>query len=263
MNSHSFVVLAYMESPYLEDCLKSLMAQSMQSEIVISTSTPNGYIARMAEKYNCAVRVNPEPAGIAYDWNFALRCVNSDYVTLVHQDDLYAENYWNAVRSIFIANEKLLIVFTGYQEFDERGVRKSGLNIRIKNFILGFFFRFGNVIRSNFWKSRLLSFGSPICCPSVTYNISMLKEFQFNPDFTIDLDWEAWLQMSAMMGGFGYEKESLMMHRIHVDSETSVGLSDNRRQVEDALIIRSLWPFPVSHLISWLYRASYSSNKVK
>lgn len=263
MNSHSFVVLAYKESPYLEECLKSLVGQSRQSEIVISTSTPNDYITCMAEKYNFAIRVNPEPAGIASDWNFALRCVDSEYVTLVHQDDLYAKNYWSAVRSIFAANEKLLIVFTGYQEFDEHGVRQSGLNIRIKNFILGFFFRFGNVIRSKFWKSRLLSFGSPICCPAVTYNTSMLKGFQFDSGFTIDLDWEAWLRMSAMKGGFGYEKRPLMMHRIHVDSETSVGLSDNRRHVEDALIISSLWPYPLSLLISWLYRASYSSNKVK
>jgi len=263
MNLHSFVVLAYKESPYLEDCLKSLQAQSMQSEIVISTSTPNVYITRMAEKYNCSVKVNSGPSGIANDWNFALQCVNSQYVTLAHQDDIYAEDFWSTVRSVLLTNEELLIVFTGYQEFDDCGIRKIGLNIRIKNLILGIFFGSGNVIRSQFRKTRLLSVGSPICCPSVTYHTLMLKEFQFNPEFTINLDWEAWLRMSAMKGGFGYEKTSLMMHRIHVDSETSIGLHENRRQLEDTHIIRSLWPYPISPLISWLYRASYSSNKVK
>ena len=40
---HTFVVLAYKESEYLEDCIKSTLNQKYKSDVVIATSTPNKY----------------------------------------------------------------------------------------------------------------------------------------------------------------------------------------------------------------------------
>ena len=41
---HTFVVLAYKESKYLENCIKSVLNQKYKSNVIISTSTPNKYI---------------------------------------------------------------------------------------------------------------------------------------------------------------------------------------------------------------------------
>ena len=41
---HTFVVLAYKESNYLEDCIKSVLNQKYKSNVVIATSTPNKFI---------------------------------------------------------------------------------------------------------------------------------------------------------------------------------------------------------------------------
>lgn len=38
---HTFVVLAYKESVYLEDCILSCINQNYKSNVVIATSTPN------------------------------------------------------------------------------------------------------------------------------------------------------------------------------------------------------------------------------
>ena len=44
---HTFVVLAYKESKYLEECIKSVLNQKYRSEVVIATSTPNKFIDKI------------------------------------------------------------------------------------------------------------------------------------------------------------------------------------------------------------------------
>lgn len=63
--NHTFVVCAYKESPYLEECIRSLVAQTVRSNIEIYTSTPNEYIRNIGEKYHIPVYVNEE-AGQEY-----------------------------------------------------------------------------------------------------------------------------------------------------------------------------------------------------
>ena len=41
---HVFAVCAYKDSPYLEQCIRSLKAQTVPSHIIICTSTPSSYM---------------------------------------------------------------------------------------------------------------------------------------------------------------------------------------------------------------------------
>ena len=76
---HTFVVLAYKESEYLEECIKSVLNQKYKSDVVIATSTPNDYIDKMAKKYKLKVIVNnSEKKGIGVDFDFASNCVNNN-----------------------------------------------------------------------------------------------------------------------------------------------------------------------------------------
>lgn len=43
---HTFVVLAYKESSYLEECIKSVLNQKYPSKVVIATSTPFNILIR-------------------------------------------------------------------------------------------------------------------------------------------------------------------------------------------------------------------------
>ena len=47
-DEHTFVILAYKESKYLEDCIKSVTNQSVKSNVVIATTTDNDYIISSA-----------------------------------------------------------------------------------------------------------------------------------------------------------------------------------------------------------------------
>lgn len=41
INLHTFAVCAYGESPYLEECVQSLLAQKVRTRILIATQLPN------------------------------------------------------------------------------------------------------------------------------------------------------------------------------------------------------------------------------
>ena len=49
--SHTFVVCAYKESPFLRDCLVSLTKQTLPARILMATSTPNDAIRSLAEEF--------------------------------------------------------------------------------------------------------------------------------------------------------------------------------------------------------------------
>ena len=46
--NHTFAICAYKESPYLEECIQSLMNQTVKSDILIATATPSKYIDDIA-----------------------------------------------------------------------------------------------------------------------------------------------------------------------------------------------------------------------
>ena len=46
---HTFAVCAYKESPYLDECVRSLVEQTVKTNIAVYTSTPNDYIRGVAD----------------------------------------------------------------------------------------------------------------------------------------------------------------------------------------------------------------------
>ena len=63
---HTWALCAYGESPYLEECIRSLKAQAAPSRIILSTSTPSAYIDEIAGRYDLPVFTH-EGGGIGRD----------------------------------------------------------------------------------------------------------------------------------------------------------------------------------------------------
>ena len=77
---HIFAVCAYGESPYLDECVRSLLAQTVKSEIILVTSTPNDHIRSCANRYGLPLIINRGQGGITQDWNYAYTHSNAKYV---------------------------------------------------------------------------------------------------------------------------------------------------------------------------------------
>jgi glycosyltransferase involved in cell wall biosynthesis len=254
-SDHSFIIPAYGDCPYLEDCILSLKNQSIQSEILIVTSTPSDHISRLAERYGIEVRINSGEAGLANDWNFAYRQCKTKYLTIAHQDDVYYPEYvtkcLQAAGSRNVNDE--LILFTDYQEIAGGNIRRFSLTIIIKRMMLFAFIPFGSASKS-ICKRMLLAFGNSISCPTVMYNTKNIGSFQFNNGFRYNLDWDAWLQLAAKSGRFIYVGKKLMGHRLHAGSETSKNIGNRQRMVEEKQILQTIWGRWLGEGIFFFYR---------
>ena len=124
--NHTFVICAYKESQYLEECIKSVLNQTVKSNIIMSTSTPNDYIKGMAEKYNIPLYINEGEKGIGQDWNFGVSKATTDYVTVAHQDDIYKEKYLEEIVNNLEKGKDFVIAITKYTEI------KNGVEIPVK-----------------------------------------------------------------------------------------------------------------------------------
>ncbi|MFM7399730.1 MAG: glycosyltransferase family 2 protein, partial [Bacteroidota bacterium] len=198
---HTFVVMAYGNSPFLPECLDSLLCQTVRGEICIATSTPSGYLSEQAMRAGATLFVTGSGKGIAHDWNFALRQARTRYVTLAHQDDLYSPTYAERCLNAMRPYPDALICFTDYTELAGGVIRTDSLLLFIKRCMLHFFMPFRR-LRSQFWKTRLLSLGCPIAAPGVFYKLENLGDFQFSPSFSLNMDWDAWSRIALLDGYF-------------------------------------------------------------
>lgn len=265
----TFVIPAYGESPYLESCIRSLLRQTVHCAVLIATSTPNSHIRQLAEKYALPLHIRDKAAfdkgttagsrGIADDWNFAYSRAGTSLVTLAHQDDTYHKTYAETVLQYLNRSKHPLIAFTDYSEMrgDTREVRNRMLVI--KRILLS-----PLLIRplwsSVFIRRRILSFGSAICCPSVTLVKDNLPDTVFTHGFRSNIDWQAWERISKMHGDFVFCPHNLMTHRIHKDSATTAIIADTDRTREDLEMFQRFWPKPVAGIIEHFYQNSEKLN---
>lgn len=261
MKEHTFVICAYKESDFLEECILSLKAQEDTSNIVMVTSTDNGHIRGMAKKYDIPLFVNENKTGISGDWNFALSKGTTKYVTIAHQDDVYESNYAKQILKALNNSKHPLIAFSDYYEI--RGDKKvANTNmLRIKRLLL-LPLRAPKAEKSIFIRRRSLSFGDGVCCPSITYCTENIPTPLFHEYYRCCEDWEALEKLSKLKGEFVYVPKLLLGHRIHPDSETSKTLADGERIQENYEMFSKFWPAPVAKLLNHYYTKSEDYNKL-
>lgn len=265
MYQHTFVICAYKESPYLEACVKSLIGQTAKGNIIIVTSTPNAYIENIAGKYKLPYFVNEGQGGITQDWNFGYRCAKdkyqSEYITIAHQDDIYEKDYRASVLQSLKKARHPLIVFGDYYEIRDGKKVCSNRLLRVKRVML-LPLRIRVLQRSRWVRRRILSLGSCICCPAVTFVVKNLPEVIFANHYRACEDWEAWEKLSRRKGEFVYLPQMVMGHRIHEDSETTAAIGDNKRTQEEMEMFCKFWPRWFARILLKQYAKGQRSNRL-
>lgn len=260
-NDHTFVVCAYKRSPYLSECIRSLSSQVQPTSTIVVTSTPNEYIESVCHRFNVPLYVGSHQSGIARDWIFGLEKAETPLVTIAHQDDVYKP--WYSERMLLSVNsaENPLIYFTNYSEL-RNGVEvtDNGL-LRVKRALLSPL-KLKALDNSIFVRRRILSLGSPICCPSVTYIRPNLMDSIFTDELKCNLDWQAWERISRLSGAFLYDSQICMSHRVHEGSETTALIRDATRGKEDFVMFSQFWPKWAAHFFTRIYALSQRSNSI-
>ena len=259
-NIHSFIICTYKEEHHLEDCVESLLTQSVDSEVIISTSTPNDYVKSIADKYKLKLLINKNRAGHISDFNFAFDEAKTKYVTLCHQDDIYYKDFGREVIKKMEKNRRPIIAFTNYNELRSDKTVKFNCILLVKrmiNFLLPFF------KSSKKYRMFTLSLGNAICAPSVTYNKEILNYSLVESDYKSNIDWITYIDFAKIDGQFVYIRKPLIEHRIHENSTTTNVINNNIKSEEDYKIFYKFWPESIAKIFWKVYSQSEKSNSLK
>ena len=255
--NHTFAVCAYKETPYLEDCVQSLLSQTIPSNVIICTSTPNAYIEGIAEKYDLPYHVREGKSDIRDDWNYAISCAETDFVTVAHQDDVYDKKYVEYL-SKAMSNGNVSLFITDYLPLKNGEIGKRDINSVLRH-ILRIPLKWKWVARTAGLRKMTLAFGNSICCPSVTYNKRVTGEPVFTSEYKFCIDWDTFLKYAKAPGIFAYADKPLVYYRIHDGATTKEFIVDNKRVEEDIAMFRKFWPMPVVKLIMLFYKKAYET----
>lgn len=260
--NHTFAVCAYKESEFLEECVLSLLSQTVKINIIMTTSTPNKYVQGIAKKYDLPLYINNGEKGIGGDWNFAYSKAETPLVTIAHQDDIYEPKYTEKMLNYINIAKDPIIYFSGYAELRNGEKVYDNYLLKVKKNMLSPL-KIKLFWGSNFVRRRILSFGCPICCPAVTFVKEKVGKSPFTNDFCSDIDWQQWELQSRKKGSFVYNPEPLMCHRIHEESATTEIIGDNIRKKEDFEMFSKFWPKFIAKKLTKIYSKSELSNQIK
>lgn len=262
-SAHTMVVPAYGRSPYLDACLDTLLAQTAPVRVVVSTSTPSGFLKEACDRRNIPLHVHGlEGQGIGADWNEALAQAGArGLVTLAHQDDLYDSDYAARIQDAHREDPEVALYFTDSFEIDAAGCMRRPGRVLMAKRVLTWLALLGSHKVTEGWRLRmLLGFGNVIVCPTVTLNLDRLGRFKFREDLRTNMDWMAWRQ-AARRAPLCAVSGRLVGHRVHPDSETNRCIGDGSRSREDEMMFREFWSAPVAALLLRLYGAGYEGGK--
>lgn len=249
----TFVVCAYKECEYLEESIKSVVHQTKKANILISTSTPNEHITRIADKYGIEIRVNPI-GGQIRDYNFAMAQADTELIMLMHQDEIIKNNFVETVLKEINQSKRPIIAFTDYIEMHNDKVdEKASTMVKIKRMLL-LPAKSKKLMSTVFGKRLIQRLGDPITHPTVVCVKKEMPKEIFREAYRAAMDWDLWERLSKQDGSFVYVPEVLLYHRMNEENQTVKLLQTTNARYENEFDIFSrFWPKPIVKLIMKFY----------
>ena len=260
---HCFAISAYGNSPYLEDCIRSLKDQSAgEPVIVLCTSTPDPFIEELALKYCIPYYVRTGASSLKDDWNFAVetavRETGAELVTVAHQDDLYHRDYLKALKAAYSLYPDLIVFCTRYRTINALSEPVSGKAEAVKR-LLRFPLRLRRAADRTVIKRAALVFGNSIGCPTCTYNIAGTGLPLFCNDYHFVIDWDTLWRLGGMPGRFVCLEKELLDYRVHDQAETKKNIENHVREREEMEMFGRIWPRPVARFLMHFYKKAYTA----
>lgn len=259
--SHSFAICAYKESPYLEECVISILNQTIKSNVIMCTSTPCDYIEQIATKYSIPLFIRNGISDIKEDWNFAYNNAKSDFVTLAHQDDVYDKFYTEEMYKKITCQHNyndIILFLTDYLPLKSKTRTKRDINCKIRHLLRSPLKI--NYLAGKIWiKKAILAFGNSICCPTVTYHKNKLGPNIFTSEYKFNIDWDTFYKLAKEKGAFVYVDRPLVLYRVHDAATSKEFINNHLRVYEDTKMFRQFWPAWLVYVIMIFYKKAYDT----
>ncbi|MEG0408829.1 MAG: glycosyltransferase [Bacilli bacterium] len=260
-NDHTFAIIAYKENKYLEKTILSVLNQTVKTNIILSTSTPNDHILGLCDKYNIKYVINPNSKGAGSDWNYGYNACVTPLVTIVHQDDIYDDDFAETTLKYANRSSDLILLFTDYYEIREENAVSNQKLLKIKQ-IMNHLIQYKFMWKNRAYRKFILALGDSISCPTVTINKDKMGKDIFDTTLKNSCDYLTWVLMAKSKGEFIYIPKQIVGHRIYPESATSLNIADSSRSKDDLQIMMMLWPRWLAKIIHHFYVKSEESNKI-
>lgn len=261
---HTFAVCAYKDSPYLEECLRSVTSQTVKSEVICCTSTPSSYIRELTARYQVPLYVRDGASNIREDWMFAYGKAQGRFVTIAHQDDRYRSDYaekllkaWKKYPDLLLFASDYLTIRMTEKEGEMKAIPESFNMVWLVKKILRLPLRFHFLTDRTWIKRSSVWFGNSICCPSCTYNKEQIGDDMFHSEYDFALDWDNLYELAGKKGRFICSEKPLIAYRVHAAATTKACIEDNRRPEDEMAMFRKMWPDWMVKILMHFYRKAY------
>ena len=261
---HTFAVCAYKDSPYLEECLRSVTSQTVKSEVICCTSTPSSYIRELTARYQVPLYVRDGASNIREDWMFAYGKAQGRFVTIAHQDDRYRSDYaekllkaWKKYPDLLLFASDYLTIRMTEKEGKMKAIPEPFNMVWLVKKILRLPLRFHFLADRTWIKRSSVWFGNSICCPSCTYNKEQIGDDMFHSEYDFALDWDNLYELAGKKGRFICSEKPLIAYRVHAAATTQACIEDNRRPVDEMVMFRKMWPDWMVKILMHFYRKAY------
>jgi len=256
--SHTFVICAYKESEYLEEMIKSIMEQTVKTNVLMTTSTPNDHISSLADKYGINLIIRDGKSDIRDDWNFAYNSANTDWVTIAHQDDKYDKRYVEEMIKKINKLDKPIAFVSDYIPIKHNVIGERDINSKLRRF-LRTPLKSNKLASTKFWKKAVLCLGNSICCPAVTYNKKILGDSFFTSELKYNIDWDTFLKIANIDGTFAYVDKPLTYYRISDEATSAAWIKNHTRENDDRYMFSKFWPNWMVNIIMHFYVKAYDT----
>ena len=261
---HTFAVCAYKDSPYLEECLRSVTSQTVKSEVICCTSTPSSYIRELTARYQVPLYVRDGASNIREDWMFAYGKAQGRFVTIAHQDDRYRSDYaeklfkaWKKYPDLLLFASDYLTIRMTEKEGKMKAIPEPFNMVWLVKKILRLPLRFHFLADRTWIKRSSVWFGNSICCPSCTYNKEQIGDDMFHSEYDFALDWDNLYELAGKKGRFICSEKPLIAYRVHAAATTKACIEDNRRPADEMAMFRKMWPDWMVKILMHFYRKAY------
>ena len=121
----SIVIPTYNGADFVEQALHSALAQTRPAdEIIVSDDNSTDDTLAICQRYAEHIKIyqNPQgPSGFVNGWNHAIAKATSDYISILHQDDLLAPTFWEEIEKALTIYPNVKHLFVPCNYIDGNG----------------------------------------------------------------------------------------------------------------------------------------------
>ncbi|HUX95279.1 MAG TPA: glycosyltransferase [Bacteroidales bacterium] len=112
----SIVIPAYNGSKYIEKTILSALGQNRKAdEIIVHDDNSSDTTSQICKKYSNEIsyQYNPDgPSGFVNGWNKAIKLSSSDFISVLHQDDILYPEFLEKAEQVLLINPQIRHLFS-------------------------------------------------------------------------------------------------------------------------------------------------------